>query len=83
VKMPRVARVARLYLARGVAEGGYGTRTWSIAGGVLPAGLQLDSKSGSITGRPARRGRYVFYLTAKDELGASRSLKISIVVRRP
>jgi hypothetical protein len=80
-KLPGVARVARLYRAHGVAEGGYGKRTWSIARGVLPSGLQLDSKTGFITGRPARRGRYVFYLAAKDELGASRSLKISIVVR--
>jgi hypothetical protein len=80
-KMPGVARVARLYRAHGVAEGGYGKRTWSIARGVLPTGLQLDSKTGFITGRPAHRGRYVFYLAAKDELGASRSLKISIVVR--
>jgi len=80
-KLPRIARVAKLYRAHGVAEGGYGKRIWSIAGGVLPAGLQLDSKTGFITGRPARRGSYVFYLVAKDELGASRSLKISIVVR--
>jgi hypothetical protein len=81
VTMPRVARVARPYRAHGVAEGGYGKRTWSIARGVLPAGLQLDSKTGFITGRPARRGHFVFYLAAKDELGASRSLKISIVIR--
>jgi hypothetical protein len=80
-KLPRVARVARLYRAHGVAEGGYGKRTWSIARGVLPAGLRLDSKTGLISGRPARRGRYIFYLAAKDELGASRSLKISIVIR--
>jgi large repetitive protein len=80
-KLPRVARVARLYRAHGVAEGGYGKRTWSIARGLLPAGLQLDTKTGFITGRPARLGRYVFYLAAKDELGASRSLKVSIVIR--
>jgi hypothetical protein len=82
VKMPRVARVARLYRAHGLAEGGYGKRTWSIARGVLPAGLQLDSTTGFISGRPTRRGRYLFYLAAKDELGASRSLKISIIIRR-
>ncbi len=80
-KLPRIARVAKLYRAHGVAEGGYGKRTWTIAGGALPAGLQLDSKTGFITGKPAHRGSYVFYLVAKDELGASRSLKISIVIR--
>jgi len=81
VRMPRVGHVAKLYQAHGVAEGGYGKHSWSVGRGVLPAGLQLDSKTGFITGRPARRGRYVFYLTAKDELGASRSMKVSIVVR--
>jgi hypothetical protein len=81
VKMPRVGRLAKPYHAHGVAEGGYGKRIWSIARGVLPAGLQLNSQTGFITGSPARRGRYVFYLTAKDELGASRSRKISIVIR--
>jgi len=81
VKMPRVGRVAKLYQAHGVAEGGYGKRTWSIARGALPAGLQLDPQTGLITGRPTRRGHSVLYLTAKDELGASRSMKISIVIR--
>ena len=81
VKMPRVGHVSRLYRAHGVAQGGYGKRTWSIAAGALPAGLRLDPTTGSITGKPARRGRYVFYLTVKDELGASRSMKLSIVIR--
>jgi len=81
VKMPRVAHVSRLYQAHGVAQGGYGKRTWSIATGALPAGLRLDPTTGSITGKPARRGRYGFYLTVKDELGASRSMKLSIVIR--
>jgi len=82
VKMPLVGHVAKLYQAHGVVQGGYGARSWSIARGVLPAGLHLDSKTGLISGRPARVGRYVFYLAAKDELGATRSLKISIVIRR-
>jgi hypothetical protein len=81
VRMQRVGHISRLYQAHGVAQGGYGKRTWSIAGGVLPTGLRLDSRTGSITGKPARRGRYFFYLTVKDELGASRSMKLSIVIR--
>jgi large repetitive protein len=81
VRMPRVGHVAKPYQARGVAEGGYGKRSWSVARGVLPAGLQLDPKTGFITGRPVRRGRYVFYLTATDELRAFRSMRVSIVIR--
>jgi hypothetical protein len=82
VKMPRFGQVAKLYQAHGVAAGGYSKRSWSIARGVLPAGLQLNSNTGFITGRPARRGHYVFYLTVKDELGAARSMKITIVIQR-
>jgi hypothetical protein len=81
VKMPCFGHVSRLYQARGVAQGGYGKRTWSIAAGALPAGLRLDPPTGSITGKPARRGRYGFYLTVKDELGASRSMKLSVIIR--
>lgn len=81
VKMPRVGHFSRLYQAHGVAQGGYGKRIWSIAAGALPAGLRLDPTTGSITGKPARRGRYGFYLTVKDELGASRSMKLSILIR--
>jgi hypothetical protein len=82
VKTPHVGHVAKLFQAHGVAEGGYGKRSWTVARGVLPAGLNLDSNTGLITGKPARRGRFVFYLTVKDELGAARSIKITIVIRR-
>jgi hypothetical protein len=82
VKMPRVGHVAKLFQAHGVAVGGYGKRSWTVAHGVLPAGLHLDSNTGVITGKPVRRGRYVFYLAVKDELGAARSIKITIVVQR-
>jgi hypothetical protein len=44
--------------------------------------LQLDPTTGVISGKPLRRGRYVLYLVTKDELGAARSLRISIVIRR-
>ena len=69
-KTPRVARVARLYRAHGVAEGGYGKRAWSIARGVLPSGLQLDSTTGFITGRPARRGQSSFRPACRRRLAA-------------
>lgn len=81
MKQPRVGHVGMLYRARGLAQGGFGARSWSIARGKLPAGLHLDPSKGVISGRPARQGRYVIYLRIKDELGASRSMRISIVIR--
>jgi hypothetical protein len=82
VSMPRVGHVGKLFRANGLAQGGLGSRTWGVAGGKLPAGLRLDPRTGVISGRPVRRGRYVLYLTAKDELGATRSRKISILIRK-
>lgn len=80
-RLTRVAHVGRRFSAGGVAQGGVGTRTWHIVGN-LPAGLRLDSATGVISGTPTRRGRYTFYLVAKDELGATRSLKLSMLIRR-
>lgn len=82
VKKPLNGHVGKRYRAIGVAQGGVGARTWNVSGGALPSGLQLDPKTGVISGTPLRRGRYVLYLVTKDELGAARSLKISIVIRR-
>ena len=79
MEMPRVTRVGRLYRASGIVEGGAGVDTWSSVG-TLPAGLVLDPATGIISGRPLRRGRYVLYIAVKDELGAARSMKISITV---
>ena len=81
VTMPRVGHVGRVFRASGLTQGGFGTRTWGVAGGKLPSGLHLNVKTGVISGRPLRAGRYVLYLTTKDELGASRSRKISILIR--
>jgi hypothetical protein len=82
VKMPRVGHIGKLYRASIVAQGGLGARSWSVARGSLPAGLRLDSRTGVVSGRPAHAGRYALYVAAKDALGASRSMKISIAVRR-
>jgi large repetitive protein len=82
VSMPRLGHVGQLYRARGLAEGGLGAHTWAVAGGRLPAGLRLDPKTGVIRGRPLRRGHYVLYLTTKDELGATRSRKLTILIAR-
>jgi large repetitive protein len=81
VKMPRAGHVGKLYRARGLGAGGFGSHTWSIGGGKLPAGLRLDPRTGLISGRPSRAGRFALYLTIEDRLGAKRSTRISILIR--
>jgi large repetitive protein len=80
VKMPLAGHVGKLYRATGVAQGGFGARAWSVARGKLAPGLHLDPSTGTVSGRPTRQGRYEFYLAVKDELGAVRSMKLSIVI---
>jgi hypothetical protein len=82
IAMPRVGHVGKLFRASGAAHGGVGALTWAIAGGRLPRGLRLDPKTGVIRGRPSHAGRYVLSLTTKDELGARRSRRVSILIRK-
>ena len=51
------------------ATGGTGTYTWSLASGVLPAGLALNAGSGAISGTPPTAGSFAFSVTATDAEG--------------
>jgi hypothetical protein len=64
------------------AEGGSGTRTWSIASGQLPPGLALNPASGAITGSPSVAGVYDFRVRVSDgsRLGSKR---FTVPVREP
>jgi hypothetical protein len=48
------------------ADGGAGTKTWSVTDGKLPDGLSLDSASGAITGTPTTNGDFVFTVKVAD-----------------
>jgi hypothetical protein len=48
------------------ADGGAGTKTWSVTDGKLPDGLSLDSASGAITGTPTVNGDFVFTVKVSD-----------------
>ena len=48
---------------------GNGLRTWSVAGGSLPAGLTLDGDTHMLTGRPERAGAFSVTLEVRDEDG--------------
>ena len=47
--------------------------TWSVSSGTLPAGLNLNASTGTITGTPSTSGRYTF--TVKAESGAASATK--------
>jgi hypothetical protein len=74
-------RVGRRYRAVLHATGGTGV-TWRISSGTLPAGLTLDSATGTITGTPRRAGMVRFGVAARDALGAGVSTPIRLTVSR-
>jgi hypothetical protein len=76
------ATVGDVHLNGLSASGGIGTITWTLTGGVLPAGLVLGSDgilSGTATG-PA--GSYLITVTATDSLGSRASMQLALAVRR-
>jgi hypothetical protein len=64
----------------GVAAPGDGPQTWSLASGQLPAGLALDSGTGTISGIPKLPGPFGFGLSAVDSRGRRTSVELTIVV---
>jgi parallel beta-helix repeat protein len=61
-------------------EGGTTPYTWQIASGALPAGLQLDSRSGTISGTPTQAGQNSFSIEVVDsnQRSSKRAFTISI-----
>lgn len=64
------------------STGGVAPTTWTLASGLLPAGLTLDSASGVISGKPSVRGHFLFVLAVTDALGAKRAMRYSLIVTR-
>ena len=56
----------RPYSANLNASGGVSPYTWSVASGVLPAGLVLNSADGGVSGSPSRVGSSTFAMTVSD-----------------
>ena len=58
--------------------------TWAITSGTLPAGLTLDSATGTLSGiTTAPVGPYTFTLRATDFYGASATRNVTLIVNSP
>lgn len=64
------ARSGTAYNDRLEASGGRQPYAWTVAQGVLPAGIGLNRETGALTGTPAEDGQYLFRVQASDADGA-------------
>lgn len=75
------APIGAAYSQKLVANGGKGTKSWSVVGGALPAGMSL-SAAGAISGRPTTLGTYSVTVKVTDQSvpkqTATRTLTITV-----
>jgi len=63
-----------------IVTGGVAPYTWSLSAGTLPDGLELDTVTGVIAGMPTVAGDYDFTLMVQDDVQASDSQMLSLIV---
>jgi hypothetical protein len=67
------ASVGRSYQLTATASGNVGSVSWSIASGVLPAGLVFNAATGTISGVPTAWGTFTVVIQGTDSWGSNRS----------
>ena len=66
------------------ATGGAGNYAWSVASGTLPAGLTLNSSTGTISGTPSAAGTFTFTVQATEyHSAATQAMTVVINPARP
>ena len=78
----RLARgtVGKRYQANVSVAGGQDP-VWALVAGRLPAGLKLNTSTGVVSGLPKRAGSFHFTVSVKDALGATVSIRYTLVIR--
>ena len=68
---PPAGEVSAPYSFQFTVAGGTGPFVWSVSSGVVPAGLTLDSVTGTLTGTPTSAGSSSFTVKALDAYSVS------------
>jgi hypothetical protein len=74
------ANLSRVYAKPLELEGGNWPYRWALAGGALPAGLQLDESSGTVRGTPSIAGNYEFDIEVRDAFRATATQRFRLAV---
>jgi hypothetical protein len=72
--------VGQAYSRAVQASGGTGSLTWSISAGALPAGLNINSTTGTIAGTPTAAGTSSFTVRVQETGGQSDTQALSITI---
>lgn len=85
-----IANVSQLEAVKGsacnyqlTASGGTLPYTWSVTFGALPAGLNLNSAAGSISGVPTVAGLFTLSVTVRDQASTAATASVQIRVLDP
>jgi hypothetical protein len=71
----------RTYSVRVAFRGGVPSFRWTVSSGSLPRGLKLAARTGTITGKPARKGTFTLTVRVRDALGAVSAKRLVLRVR--
>jgi hypothetical protein len=76
----RPGKVGKLYRAKLVSTGGVKPTVWKVTKGPLPRGVKLDRKTGVLSGKPRKAGRFAITVEVTDELGVKSAQRLVILV---
>jgi hypothetical protein len=60
---------------------GFPAPIYSVSSGSLPAGVTIDSSTGTVSGTPTESGQFTYRITASNDFGSSQSLPNTMTVK--